>query len=94
MLPWDYQFERETAAWDPVFEDKGGSTVAPDLLDIDARIEASARRGDWRLVKGLRPRAGVTTERDAAALKLATPESGSFILVSLRRRKRGGAATE
>jgi len=41
----------------------------------------------WKLVKALKPRLGVAMEKDAAALRLATPNSGSFILVSLRKRK-------
>ena len=41
----------------------------------------------WKLVKALKPRLGAAMEKDAAALKLAKPDSGSFILVSLRKRK-------
>lgn len=40
----------------------------------------------WKRVNGLAPRVGLR-EKDEAALRLAAPESGSFILVSLRRRK-------
>ncbi len=46
-------------------------------------------REDWKLVTGLKPRVGEPRERDEAALQLASPESGSFILVSLRRRIKG-----
>ena len=42
----------------------------------------------WKLVKGLAPRLGAAREKDEVALKLAAPDSGSFILVSLRRRRR------
>jgi hypothetical protein len=79
VLPWDYLFERESTAWDPVFEEQSETTLASKTLDGKARIEANARDGGWRLVRGLKARGGVTMERDAAALKLATPESGSFI---------------
>src|SRR5262249_762938 len=43
----------------------------------------------WKLVKALKPRLGAGMERDGGALKLGTPDSGSFILVSLRKRKLG-----
>lgn len=41
----------------------------------------------WKRVSGLGPRMGSPREKDEVALRLAAPESGSFILVSLRRRK-------
>jgi hypothetical protein len=44
----------------------------------------------WKRVNGLVPRTGPRREKDEVALRLAAPESGSFILVSLRRRKRHG----
>ena len=53
--------------------------------------EARAGYGNvqsWKLVKGLVPRLGAAREKDEAALRLAAPESGSFVLVSLRRRRR------
>jgi hypothetical protein len=46
----------------------------------------------WKRVNGLAPRMGSRREKDEVALKLAAPESGSFILVSLRRRKRNSNA--
>ena len=51
----------------------------------EARGGDRARHG-WRLVKRLIPRSGPAFEKDAAALSLATPDSGSFIVVALRRR--------
>jgi hypothetical protein len=39
----------------------------------------------WKRVKGLAPRLGSPREKDEVALRLAAPESGSFILVSLRQ---------
>ncbi|WP_046861593.1 phospholipase D family protein [Microvirga massiliensis] len=89
IAPYEYRFERERSGWDPEFSDE---QVYPseDMLDQVALVEArgSERSGrGWRLVKGLVPRLGSAVERDQAALELAAPESGSFLLVSLRRRE-------
>lgn len=46
----------------------------------------------WKRVKGLARRMGSARQKDEVALKRAAPESGSFILVSLRRRKRNSNA--
>jgi hypothetical protein len=92
--PYDYLFEREKVGWDPEF--------SPDerleFFDQDAhkatQLEALGNNrvlSGWRLVTGLVPRVGEAKERDEAALKLAAPESGSFILVSLRRRRKDKA---
>lgn len=60
---------------------------AKDLVLWEASGENRAKHG-WKLVKNLIPRSGAAMEKDAAALRLASPDSGSFILVSLRRRKK------
>jgi hypothetical protein len=91
VVPFEYLFERERTAWDPPL-----SPEKPLLLPngITGQIVLDEARGDnraiggWKLVRGLVSREGAVWERDQAALKLAAPESGSFILVSLRRRKR------
>jgi len=86
----EYLFERERTAWDPSFAADGNISAPLELSDNVMIQEARPRggRGEWRLVKGLTQRAGAAKERDEAALKLASPESGAFILVSLRRRRR------
>jgi len=67
---------------------------------MENMVELSEARGgygrisSWKLVKGLVPREASTGEKDQAALSLASPDSGSFILVSLRRRKKGQTADE
>jgi len=45
-------------------------------------LETPTPRGIWRwkLVKGLVRRSGSSREKDEAALRLAAPESGSFVL--------------
>jgi len=77
----DYLFERERSQWEPLFakdhpplnvDRKSGKELHPEVA------------GEWRLVTGLSPRG--SGEKDAHALALARPESGAFVLVSLRRR--------
>jgi len=91
VVPFEYLFEREKVAWDPQFSaDKPllpPSVITDDIVLAEAKGDNRAVAG-WKLVKGLVSREGSVWERDQAALKLAAPESGSFILVSLRRRER------
>jgi hypothetical protein len=84
----EYFFDRPRAAWDPILSDEIGIPSSFNLqLENRADVPALTYRGpDWRLVTGLVPRSGEKNERDEAALRLAAPESGSFILVSVRRR--------
>jgi hypothetical protein len=91
VQPLEYLFERESVAWDPEFAQGGELRLMEDTLGHPVMDEARAGYGNvrsWKLVTGLVPRRGSAIERDAAALKLAAPESGSFVLVSLRRRRR------
>ncbi len=90
VQPFEYLFERERAGWDPQFSDHEQVSQPRQIVDRTVAVskgsEATAKPS--RLVVGLAPRSGPAKEIDEAALKLAAPESGSFILVSLRRRKR------
>jgi hypothetical protein len=93
VIPFEYQFEREKIAWDPEFSEE--KLIVPyNNREPSNRIMLTEARGDnramdgWMLVKGLVSREGPIWEKDQAALSLAAPESGSFILVSLRRRKK------
>jgi hypothetical protein len=79
----DYQLEKEKVDWAPVY---GDEVISVDVHDVDKTYRKPDAR-DWQLVRGLEPKHKVV-ERDQAALKLASPESGSFVLVSLGRRKR------
>jgi len=90
VQPFEYLFERESVAWKPEFAAAGGELRLPEGRPERVMEEARAGYGTirtWKLVKGL-VRIESTREKDAAALKLAAPESGSFVLVSLRRRRR------
>jgi hypothetical protein len=88
---YEYLFEREKAAWWPIFSDReelhpDGAPAEPFPIS-DTPWQRESHLG-WRLVSGLRQSEGAPLEKNAAALELAKPESGSFILVSLRRRGR------
>ena len=89
VRPLEYSFEREKTGWEPV--------LSPDLRlapiqEMGNAIALREARGadrltsGWRLVTGLEPRTGVAFESDQAALALARPEAGAFVLVPLRRR--------
>lgn len=91
LEPLDYLFDRDRRAWDPKFDRAHrlhpGTEVGDDLIRHEALPGTSAKDG-WQLVTGLEPRTSGYGERDASALRLASPESGAFVLVSLRRRKK------
>ncbi len=99
--PFEYLFERVSAEWDPEFSDTGALVPMSDknaLIPVTDHKELTivleeARGGSyrvprWKLVNGLRRRDPSGDTRDDRALKLAAPESGSFILVSVRRRRK------
>jgi hypothetical protein len=83
----EYLFEREKRGWEPEFS-QHGSVSLEESANTVALTEARGRRHitQWRLVAGLVPR-GMAKERDDVALSRAAPDSGSFVLVSLRRRR-------
>jgi hypothetical protein len=91
IVPYEYLFEREITEWVPKFAEdapflpkiREGKEVALTEAQADHRVTDG-----WKLVKGLATRQDAFLEKDRAALLLAAPESGSFILVSLRRRKK------
>lgn len=91
VVPFEYHFEREKVEWDPEFSAEGQLHPTREIRDEvvleEARGGNRATRG-WQLVKGLVRRGGSAREKDEAALKLAAPDSGSFVLVSLRRRRK------
>jgi hypothetical protein len=92
----EYFFERQRVGWNPEFDISEAVQPlykAQPLNENNGSVAIREARGNkgvdrWRLVRGLSPRTGSPKERDEAALKLAAPESGSFVLVSVRRRRR------
>lgn len=92
VKPYEYSFEREKMAWWPIFSQReelhptGDADTAFDIADTPWQKESDE---GWKLVTGLKHGEGSAMEKDALALELAKPESGAFILVSLRRRVKG-----
>lgn len=89
VVPLEYSFERERMGWEPVFSPDRRLTTVREMENGIALYEARGAdrlAGDWRLVTGLQPRTGAAFESDQAALALARPEAGVFVLVSLRKR--------
>lgn len=92
VISFEYLFERESVAWNPEFAPDDELQLPMEKAENAVLEEARGGRyhtvRTWKLVKGLAPRLGAAREKDEVALKLAAPDSGSFILVSLRRRRR------
>jgi hypothetical protein len=90
VVAFEYFFDRETSKWNPEYADEP-SVHPKNIRSPGALKEAQGNRNPnygWRLVKNLLPMDGTGFEKDHAALALVKPESGSFLLVSLRRRKK------
>jgi hypothetical protein len=89
VTPLEYLFDREKMGWDPRFSQKDQLPLPNEQVDVVIADEARAGHKavrSWKLVTQLVPRQGSAREKDEAALRLASPDSGRFILVSLRRR--------
>jgi len=91
---YDFGQNRPTG-WEPILDDSDADIVPsrPDLrLDaqgVDFELQDDGRR--WRRVAGLRRASPEQPRPREMALIDAAPESGSFILFSTRRRRRGAA---
>ncbi|PWT83146.1 MAG: hypothetical protein C5B58_07005 [Acidobacteria bacterium] len=89
VKPYEYLFERARTSWWPTFSDReelfpeGETDEAFPIRDVRWQRPSDA---GWKLVMHLEKGEGPPQEKDQLALELAKPESGSFILVSLRRR--------
>ena len=89
--PYSIADEREKRTWWPSLSEReelhpeGGSEESFPISDT--RWQKATTQG-WRLVTGLQQGEGPPAEKDQLALEMAKPESGSFILVSLRRRRK------
>jgi hypothetical protein len=87
----EYLFDSEKAEWDPILSQniESDSVSASGTDCAEVLKEAWGGRDhcrDWSLVIGLAPRLEAAKTKDEEALKLVAPESGSFILVSPKRR--------
>ncbi|MGF7176734.1 phospholipase D family protein [Azospirillum doebereinerae] len=96
VRPYEYAFEREGLGWEPVLSPDNRMPPPKELENKIALSEAQGGRSgeDWRLVTNLIRRAGSPVEKDQAALARARPDSGSFVLVALRRRMINGLTAE
>jgi hypothetical protein len=86
---YEYLFGIEKMKWEPIL-DKQAEGVQVDAED--APVLASLKLippedKKWFLVNGLRPKGGGEVDTYHTALREFSPDSGSFILVSQRRRK-------
>jgi len=87
---YEYAFDAARTGWEPIFANEPPlHPMEPDHgVAHDQKTPHSTRTdAGWLRVEALQPRSGPGKEEDAAALRLASPESGSFMLVSLRKRK-------
>lgn len=90
IVPYEYGFESEKIGWDPKFSHEQNDQLKVSVSEEQVRREANGPSAEaWQLVTGLQGKLGDKVVKDQAALNLAKPESGSFTLVSVRRRKRG-----
>jgi hypothetical protein len=89
--PFEYLFDIQKKEWNPRYLEESHITDSNNavLRNVNKAEDPDDRdpgKG-WRLVTGLVPRENVSDERDMRALELVAPSSGSFVLVSLRRRR-------
>lgn len=93
VTPFEYLFDREREGWDPQFAPQGTESIPSheaikDQVALAEAVGPGRSEGAWKLVRALSRRKGPAWEKDQAALLLAAPDSGSFVLVSLRRRRK------
>lgn len=85
----EYLFEAGKRKWEPIFDTEAAIRAAPEERETMERLRLVPREDwDWFHVKGLQ---AVDQEGSAGfkeALRESSPQSGSFVVVSLRRRKR------
>ncbi len=92
VTAYEYFFDTGKSGWEPVFskdEALRPSGIASGGLALQEALGERRPQDGWQAVQGLVPRSTEAKVNDQAALKLASPESGAFILVSLRRSKKG-----
>jgi hypothetical protein len=84
---YEYLFEAAKHAWEPVLDDHSKVQIADADRALMAPLQLIPPEDrEWFLVKGLRAAEEERTEYKQA-LAEASPSAGSYILISLRRRK-------
>lgn len=90
ITPYTYIFEGIGHTWEPSYSDEITDVINENQRSISSQTgdpdDRNAQLG-WKLVRDLIPRE-ITKQSDAAALELVKPDSGSFILVSLRKKRK------
>jgi hypothetical protein len=86
----DYLFDRGRGEWLPVLDDKTQLVATAEMQSMLISLDfIQPEHLPWERVRGLVPAEASGSEGYEAALREAAPESGSFILFSLRRRSAG-----
>jgi hypothetical protein len=84
---YEYFFEVKKLKWEPVFDRQRGEQVGAEEIATLTSLDLIPREDKkWFLVSGLRP-IGAAAGAYHDALREFSPDSGSYVLVSLRRRK-------
>ncbi len=86
----DYLFDRGLGEWLPVFDDEAQLVATADVQSMLLSLDLiPPEHLPWQRVRGLVPAEASGSDGYEVALREAAPESGSFILFSLRRRSAG-----
>jgi hypothetical protein len=84
----EYLFGSKRTAWQPVFSKTAVIQAPKEGEEVLRSLDLVPREeGDWFLVEGLSSEEPADSTRYREALRLSAPESGTYILFSLRRRK-------
>jgi hypothetical protein len=86
----EYLFESKKKTWQPIFGEEPESTLRlpPDQQQFLRSLNLiPPEENDWFLVRGFNQGEPTGTAAYNEALRASAPESGAFILFSLRRRK-------
>src|SRR5580704_226476 len=89
----EYLFDTGRTAWMPIFDTEDALTVPEAYRPVLANLMIREDM-EWYRVRGLQATSGTSSSDYEVTLKESAPESGSFILMSLRRRRRSRTATD
>jgi hypothetical protein len=91
----EYLFESKKTTWEPVFSKDSAVLLPPKERDFLRSLNlVPPEDNDWLLVRGFISGEPSGSEAYREALRESAPESGAFILFSLRRRKIGDASKQ
>jgi HKD family nuclease len=85
----EYLFESAKKNWEPVFNEERALKLSGQDLEMVEELElVPPEHLDWFAVTGFKATDGKTSKEYKEALRESSPMSGSFVLMSLRRRTR------